>query len=473
MPQRKLILLELNEVPFRVLDEFCATHPRSCLARLLPQCQQYETLAEDSGHLSPWVTWPTLHRGVVNDRHSISCLGQDLTEVNREFPTIWSLLAEHGISTGVFGSLHSHASWSQSSSCAFHVPDVFAGSECYPDQLAVFQRFNQAMVRDSARNVGKKVPWQAALRLLAKAPALGLKVETLLDVGGQLLAERFRPARRVRRRTYQTVLAFDVFLRQLKITRPAFATFFTNHVASAMHRYWAARFPGDYPPQEFGLGRDWVTTYQDEIDFAMTRLDRCLARLLSFIQQRPEYALWVATSMGQAATTARPIGTQLYLMEVPRFMAALGVPPGDWSRRGAMAPDVNLIVAPQFVARFRAAVERLVIDGKPLVYQEKPGGFFSLRFGHQDLGREQGGARMAGRLISVEELGLANVVIEEGSGTTAYHIPQGMLLIYEPNQVSQAGRVQISTLDIAPAILRHFGVPVPPYMQPPWRLAAA
>ena len=42
------------------------------------------------------------------------------------------------------------------------------------------------------------------------------------------------------RRTYQAGLAFDIFINFLQSTKPAFATFFTNHVASSMHRFWAA-----------------------------------------------------------------------------------------------------------------------------------------------------------------------------------------------------------------------------------------
>ena len=41
--------------------------------------RKYETLAEDVGHLSPWITWPSLHRGVSNEQHEISDFGMDLS----------------------------------------------------------------------------------------------------------------------------------------------------------------------------------------------------------------------------------------------------------------------------------------------------------------------------------------------------------------------------------------------------------
>ena len=67
----KTILFELNEVPWKVMDWFCEQNPRSAFAQVRAEGRGYETIAEDSGELHPWVTWPSLHRGVNNDRHGI------------------------------------------------------------------------------------------------------------------------------------------------------------------------------------------------------------------------------------------------------------------------------------------------------------------------------------------------------------------------------------------------------------------
>ena len=146
------------------------------------------------------------------------------------------------------------------------------------------------------------MPWRGALQLLVNAPALGFKLPTLVDVAGQLVSERIKHWRRVRRRTYQVILVFDIFMKYLNKTRPAFSSFFTNHVASSMHRYWAATFPEDY--DEFGFDNDWVDMYSHEIDFTMSRFDKFFERLVKFVDANPEYVLWIATSMGQAATIA-------------------------------------------------------------------------------------------------------------------------------------------------------------------------
>ena len=352
------------------------------------------------------------------------------------------------------------------------MPDTFAAcSECFPERLAAFQKFNLSMVQDSPRNVASRIRWQPALNMLWQAPALGLKPRTLVDVGLQLCSERLRAERRVRRRTYQALLAFDVFFQQFRATRPDFATFFTNHVASAMHRYWAASFPEDY--SEFGFDAGWVATYRNEIDFALRKLDGCLARLVALVERQPEYSLWIATSMGQAATTAQPLETQLYITDVSRFMAALGVPAGSWSQRPAMAPDTNVVIQRAYIAEFCQALERLSIDGAAVEWQRGAGGFFSVRLGQANVHARPAAASFDGRPMHFEQLGMAAVRIDDGSGTTAYHVPQGALLIYDPRRpVKSSARTQISTLDIAPSLLREFRVPIPSYMTPP-KLTAA
>jgi hypothetical protein len=243
----RIILFELNEVPFRIIDEFVRWRPTSTFAQLLPVSRQYRTQAEDVGRLSPWKTWPSLHRGVTNREHAINDFGQDLSKVDHEYPSLWSLLAASGIMVGVCGSLHTYPLPTRSANYAFLLPDTFAsGPEAWPPELATFQDFNLAVAGRSGRNVSVHIPWKQAATMLKNSQALGLTASTLLGVTGQVVTERIIRWRRVRRRTFQSLLAFDTFMAQLERTRPEFATFFTNHVASTLHRYWAARFPGDY-----------------------------------------------------------------------------------------------------------------------------------------------------------------------------------------------------------------------------------
>ena len=469
MSGKKILFFELNEVPFRVLDDYCGKHPDSFLAKTLARCRQFEARSEDRV-LSPWVTWPTVHRGVGDDKHSIHYFGQHLERPDRDYPPIWKILSERGIRTGVFGSLHTSPLPADAARYAFFVPDTFApGSECFPSELSVFQNLNLSMARQSARNVSTSIPWKEALRFMARMPALGLTPRTLASTARQLAEERVDGMKRIRRRTYQVILAFDIFMKQVRRTQPQFATFYTNHVASSMHRYWAAAFPGDY--ENHGYDAAWISRFSGEIDYAMSWFDAFFERMCAFVDAHPDYEVWVATSMGQAATEAVTMETQLYLTDLSKFMAFLGFPAGHWERRPAMEPQVSVQVLPEDAAAFIDALKSIRIDDAPLEFEEKEGGFACISLGQSNLPGRIETADVRGRSVRFEDLGMENVAIEDHTNSNAYHVPGGILLQYgngHQRAVSGAGskRPVISNLEIAPALLKNFGIEIPAYMSP-------
>jgi hypothetical protein len=470
--QRKIVLFEMNEVPFKVLDQFCRWRPDSVLADRLPGCTTYQTRTLEISPLSPWTTWPSVHRGVNDEKHMIQNFGQDLTEVDRAFPPIWELLRRHGVRVGVFGTLHTYPMPEDLTNYDFFVPDTFAaGSECFPQKVSLFQDFNLRMARESARNVSRGVPWRQALQVLWNAPELGFKLQTMTDVAGQLLSERAQKWRTVRRRTFQSVLAFDIFMRQLERTHPGFTTFFTNHVASSMHRFWAASFPDEY--DDMGFSEEWIRTYRQEIDWTMQMADRMFGRLVRFADRNPEYQVWVATSMGQAATTAKAIETQLYIQDLGKLMAALGFTPDEWSQRPAMLPQTNLLVSPGVSGRMHDALSGLRVAGEPVSFREREAGFFSIDMGQTNIDESSHRVTLGVQAHGFADLGMVNVEIEDKSGSSAYHIPEGCLFVYDPLDRSvKRERPEIATTEIAPSILRNFGAAVPDYMPRPATLVA-
>ncbi|HBE19600.1 MAG TPA: hypothetical protein DEG17_10105 [Cyanobacteria bacterium UBA11149] len=469
MTNRKIILFELNEVPYRIIDQYCQDNPYSSLSRILSSSRQYETWAEDTGTLAPTKTWPTLHRGVTKEKHGISSFGQSLDEIDKEFPPIWQLTTDNGVKTGVFGSLLSYQMPKKLENYAFFVPEVFAKENtAHPHYITPFQEFNLTMSRASARNVSQKIDWDSIKRLIPKLPQLGLTVPTFLDIGKQLANEKLNPKVKTRRRTFQTVLGFDVFLKQLAIFQPDFATFFTNNVAATMHRYWAAAFPGDY--DDFQLRDEWVASFRHEINFAMTKADALLSKLITFVNRYPEYLLLVASSMGQAAFQAKHTGAFLTIKNLPKFMNKLGLEPDEFEQRPAMAPHFSAVVAPHKLEEFRQRASKLKINGHNVIFKEKEDTFFHIDFNYQDY---QGESYMEldGMIVPFEDMGVVNRIHEDGVYLTADHIPQGILLVYHPQNSPQSHqRIQISTLDITPSILNNFSIPIPAYMNKPFDL---
>lgn len=324
MNRKKLLLIELNEVPYRVFEAYRRERPKSDVARLLSASNQYLTITHDRVALDPWISWPTVHRGVTDEAHKILHLGQVLDKVNAEFPPIWQLLADRGLRVGVFGSLHSSGIPSDLSPFSFYVPDYFDDKVfAHPRSLLPFQELNLRMTRRSARNVERKVPLGAFAKFVASAPASGLTLGTTIDSAAHLVREIFNSSLRIRRRAYQPLIMADLFLRQLELEQPDFATFYTNHVAAAMHRYWGAAFPEDYDDP---LDAQWVRRYSGEIHFAMDKFDKILGRLIHFVHTHPEYTLLVASSMGQAAIPSERTFDFLTISDLPKFMGQLGVP---------------------------------------------------------------------------------------------------------------------------------------------------
>jgi hypothetical protein len=67
--------------------------------------------------------------------------------------------------------------------------------------------------------------------------------------------------------------------------------------------------------------------------------------------------------------------------------------------------------------------------------------------------------------LNAEELGLGFFPHDEEVGCSGRHTPFGALVVYDPlRPAAPSRRACISTLQIAPALLRNFGVPVPGYM---------
>jgi hypothetical protein len=199
----------------------------------------------------------------------------------------------------------------------------------------------------------------------------------------------------------------------------------------------------------------------------MLQADRLLGRLVRFARSTPGYQIWVATSMGQRARKAGPVARELHLVDVRAFMSTLGLGDAEWRSRRSMVPQVNLIVDGTRAAYFRSRLGALAVGGRPIVFRESANGFFSIDFGHPNLSSDDC-VGLDGQPIALQLLGLRNEPIQDSAGLSADHIPEGCLIVYDPRwHVHDGRRPEISTLDIAPSILRNYAVKTPGYMNRP------
>jgi hypothetical protein len=319
------------------------------------------------------------------------------------------------------------------------------------------------MARDNSRVVNSKIPAKEAIQFLLKLPDLGFRFKTAADIAGQMVDERINKWKVVRRRTYQSVIGFEIFYKQLVTKKPDFATFFTNHVASSQHRYWAAAFPEDY--ESLKLGREWIETYNGEIVYTMKKADEMIGRLLKFMETNPEYSLWILSSMGQQAVEAREIYTDLFVTNGKKFMDNFNLGSGSYELKPSMVPQFNVQVHVDKRNEFEEKLKTFRINGNSVNSRQKGEGFYSLDIGYANLDESKIVIELMGQVIPLSLSGMENVKIQDRCGATAYHIPQGSLLIYAPAKGLNGNEVTgISTMDIAPSILNNFNIAAPGYM---------
>lgn len=124
-----------------------------------------------------------------------------------------------------------------------------------------------------------------------------------------------------------------------------------------------------------------------------------------------------------------------------------------------------MYVEPGSLERFRAALGGARIHGRPIRHEERERGFFCVAFGEPNLPHEEEFLELRGKRLPFASVGLQNVVIEDESGSSGYHVPQGILLVYDPSaRRGDATRRRVNTTEIAPSILARFGVNPPGYM---------
>jgi hypothetical protein len=472
---RKIVLFEMNEVPFRVIDYFVGKKPKSNLAEILSYSKQINTVCEDQVELDPWISWPTLHRGVIDQQHQIFHLGQALEEPNQNFPPIWEIIASHGHKVGVFGSLHSSAIPSDLNNFSFYLPDFFDDKIfAFPDSLKSFQTFNLTMTRESARNVNTKIPVSEAIDFLLDYLKQGISLYTIRLILSQLFNERLKPYLKLRRRAIQPAISMDIFLSLMQKFKPDFATFYTNHVAAAMHRYWTAAFPDDVPDNL--MSDEWCTKYQDEIFFSMNVLDNTLDHLKKFVD-RQGYLLIITSSLGQAAIKSEESSGLLTITDISKFMMSMGLEPHQWTLKHTMVPTISVNVDENIADLFETNLKNLSADSHrmvgghkevaPLSYDRQGGTSFHILVLF-DSNYPPSLIKYGEEEIKMSDLGVGLLPHQDNVSCAGRHTPFGSLIVYDPLQkCTLTERFTISTLDLAPAILNNFGINQLSYLNSP------
>ncbi|OLT02906.1 hypothetical protein BJF90_28580 [Pseudonocardia sp. CNS-004] len=240
-----------------------------------------------------------------------------------------------------------------------------------PAELSAFQEFNLRMTRASGRNADEAISSGGGMAMAKLALSGWIRPTTLSRVARQLITERLDRKRLSRRRNIQTELHADVFTSLLAKTGPQFATFYTNNVAAAMHRFWAASLPRTSISRE-RLTSQWLNDYSNEVAEALYSVERLL-RLLE-TGRCGDVTVVIASAIGQEEIVAENHHSFLSIISPERFAnRVMDVGLDQFELCPTMVPD--------FTFRFRrsdtaeAAYARLAtveIDGvRPIETQER------------------------------------------------------------------------------------------------------
>lgn len=454
-----VVLYELNEVPWLVLDRYVADNPTSAFSRLLSE-GRCETTVNEESDLQPWRSWPTVHTGLPSHEHCALRLGEDPSVFRGE--RIWETAEQAGLKIGVFGALQS---WPphEPRHGGFYVPDAFSQTaDTFPRRLMRFQRFNLALTKENAFSSATPLRLRdvtgAGLDMLVN----GLTPASMGQLAAHLVRERRDPRYRAGRSMFQVIPSFDLYWRLHRRTRPDLSIFFTNHVAGMMHRFWGDLFE-DYPGT-YDYSRDPI--HSRFITEAMDMVDKQLHRIMQWVTGKADRALVVAASMGQGPIPYRHIGETLVLRDISKFCSYLKLPP--CAPGVAMHPLYALTFADQQSAQQASDVLRFVtVQGiQPFRLVERHGASVTFALVYND---DQGTAQMlidrvraaapgdGGNTVELDQLGIA---VEErlGGGNTAYHTPYGPFITFGRNVTPNGERTEFPAVDARDRILSLLGV---------------
>ena len=154
---------------------------------------------------------------------------------------------------------------------------------------------------------------------------------------GQLVKEKVNSKYKSRRSLIQNMLGFDLFLKNVYEHKPTFCTYFTNHVAGMMHRFWY-----DYFPDDFEIAPRMQSDFKKQsIIKALDIADNQIKVLLEFAKNN-DYNIWIASSMGQNFIKTEVHNKKIFLEEPKRFLRTLDLDSSNYNFLPSMYPDINI-----------------------------------------------------------------------------------------------------------------------------------
>lgn len=228
MKMRRLILIELNEINFDIVQRYIEAGdlPLPALRSLLSGPRIRTTCEREYELLEPWIQWPSAHTGLDYEGHRIFRLG-DMAEA--DIPQFFEQLEERGLLVGAISAMNAV---NRLRTPAYFVPDPWTATPSGgPFWATVLSKAISQAVNDNAHG---KIELSSAFWLL-----LGL----FRFARFKNYASYVRLALSGMRSSWRKALFLDQFLHDLHFQlfqryRPDFSTLFLNAGAHIQHHYF-------------------------------------------------------------------------------------------------------------------------------------------------------------------------------------------------------------------------------------------
>lgn len=303
-----VISLELNELNMHMVRDYIERGSLPELAKLIDRHGLTETASEEVyENIEPWIQWVTAHTGQEYPEHRIFRLG-DIRD--RGIDQIWEMLERQGISVGAVSPMNAE---NRCEDAAFFLPDPWVGGKV-KGPWALHQLYD-AVVQAVNDNAQSKLTAITALKLMIGFTTYA-RFGSLRSYA-QLLTAVSRKRAWAKAMILDRLLA-DVFVKEMRKTKPQFSSLFLNAAAHIQHHYMfsSAVYSGPFQNPNW-----YVHPRADPILDVYQLYDNIIGDLRRAI---PSARLIVATGLHQV-----PYGELTYywrLKEHAKFLGSLGIP---------------------------------------------------------------------------------------------------------------------------------------------------
>jgi len=223
----KLILVELNEINFDVINKYIARGESLKSFKKIIDSNLQTTQAEDAyRNLEPWIQWPSVHTGLAYKDHNVFRLG-DIVKCEAE--QIFEKVEKAGYRVGSISAMNASNKLQNPS---YFIPDPWTSTD--PDQSYLSKALTDAISQAVNDNSESKISLKSIISLLIATFSL-VKITKLPKLAKYALSSISKPWRKA---IFLDMLLHEIHKTLIKRKKPNFSTIFFNAGAHIQHHYF-------------------------------------------------------------------------------------------------------------------------------------------------------------------------------------------------------------------------------------------